>query len=321
MRHKSQNQINFDRMAALLALTAVAAYDYGIRIWMLFFTAAGVSLAAEYLCLRVRRQRMTLRHLDAAVSGCILLMLLPPTVPVTVLIMSCIFAIIIGRGLFGGMENPVIPSAAAGFCFAMLNNRAAVSAFPAEKAALPLVIPDTAALTDGLSGIWNRYGEFSVSGYDLLTTVPAQPIGSASIVLLIVIAVVLMLRRSACAWVIVPAVMLSVIYTLLMSNLRTPVVYTAACCLTNQLLFSLIFLYGDPQLAPSRIGSMFTGLTAGFASVLLTRLCYAADVPVYLSVLLSPVMIWIRRIFPAEHASSPKGGGTSDGHARKAAAR
>lgn len=313
MRHKHQNELNFDRAAALIALTAVAAYDYGVRIWMLFGIAAAVSLLAEYICLRIRGRRFRRRHLDAAVSGIILLMLLPPTVPVTVLIMSCIFAIIIGRGLFGGMENSVIPSATAGFCFAALNNRADITMYPAAKAVLPLNIPESLALTEGFSGIWNRHGTFAVADYDLVTTVPAQPVGSASVVLLIVIAVVLMLRRSASAWVILPAAVPAVIYTLFISNLRTPLAYAAACCLTNQFLFSLIFLYGDPRHASMTVGDLLTGLTVGLASVVLTRFCYVTDAPVYLCIMLSPVMLWVRRLFPANsRAASPKGGGIPD---------
>lgn len=313
MRHKHQTEINFDRFAALTALTAVAAYDYGVRILLLFGIAAAVSVLAEYLCLRIRRKRFRRKHLDAAVSGIVLLMLLPPTVSVTVLIMSCIFAIIIGRGLFGGMENSVIPSAAAGFCFAALNNRADITMYPAAKGALPLNISDTVSLTEGLSGIWNRHGTFAVSDYDLATTVPAQPIGSASIVLLIVIAVVLMLRRSASAWVILPAVVPAVLYSLLISNLHAPLAYAAACCLTNQFLFSLIFLFGDPRHGPMTIGGLLIGLTVGLTATVLTRFCYIANAPVYLSVMLSPLMLWVRRLFPeASRATSPKGGGRLD---------
>lgn len=313
MRHKHQTEINFDRFAALTALTAVAAYDYGVRILLLYCIAAAVSAAAEYLCLRIRRKRFRRRNLDAAVSGIVLLMLLPPTVSVSVLIMSCIFAIIIGRGLFGGMENSVIPSAAVGFCFAALNNRANITMYPTEKTVLPLTVSDSVSLTEGLSGIWNRHGTFAVSNYDLATTVPAQPIGSASIVLLIVIAVVLMLRRSASAWVILPAIVPAVVYTLLISNLHAPLAYAAACCLTNQFLFSLIFLFGDPRHGSVTIGGLLIGLTVGLTAAVLTRFCYITDAPVYLSVMLSPLMIWVRRLFPEmPRTASPKGGGKPD---------
>ncbi|MBR4199739.1 MAG: RnfABCDGE type electron transport complex subunit D [Oscillospiraceae bacterium] len=315
MRKQNQQltQSISDRFAALLALTAAAAYDYGIRIIILAVTAAGVSLLAEYLMLRLRKKTFTLLNTDAAVSGLILLMLMPPTVPFSLLIMSCIFAIIIGRGLFGGMENPVIPSAAAGFCFAFLNQHDAVTAFPAEKIRLPLVIPDDFILRDDLSAFWNRAGKIDVSDYDLLTTVPAQPIGSASLILLLVIAVVLMLRHSASPWLIIPASVFSVTFHLAMSNMKTPLIYTAGCLLANQLLFALIFLFGDPRLAPPSIGGITAGLAAGISCAISSRFWFISDAPVFLVIILSPAMLWIRTMMQElQSAGKPKGGIGSD---------
>ena len=315
MRNQKQkiSDSTFDRLAALLALTAAAAYDYGLRIWLLAGTAAGVSLLAEYLVLRLRKKQFTLQNLDAAVSGLILLMLMPPTVPFSLLIMSCIFAIIIARGLFGGMENPVIPATAAGYCFAFLNQRSAVTSFPAEKIRLPLLIPDGFPLQSGISVLWNRAGKFDAAPFDLMTAVPALPLGSASLVLLTVIAAVLLLRRSASPWVMIPACGFIITFNLVMSNMRTPLIYAAGCLLTNQMLFSLIFLHCDPKLAPPGFGGITAGLAIGIACALATRFLFISDAPVFLAVMLSPVMLWIRTLMQALlTADDTKGGGSNE---------
>ena len=310
---QQNNSVIFDRFAALLALTAVAAYDYGIRIWLLAGTAAGVSLLAEYLMLRLRKQPFSLQNLDAAVCGLILLMLMPPAVPFSLLIMSCIFAIIIARGLFGGMQHPVLPAPAVGFCFAFLNQGNAVTQFPAEKLRLPLRITEELTMRNGISMLWNRAGKFEADPYDLITTIPAQPIGSASLVLLLAIALVLMLRRAASPWVIIPAAGFSAAFHLAMSNLQSPLLCAAGCLLANQLLFALIFLHGDPSLAPPSFGGITAGLAVGISCALASRFLFISNAPVYLAVILSPVMLWIRALLAdAEAADEAKGGGSDE---------
>ena len=161
MHKPDPKRILFDRFTAILALLAAASYDYGIRIWILAAAAAASSLLTERICLYIRKKPFKAENLDSGLIGLVLLLLLPASIPVSLLIMSCIFAIIIGRQVFGGKENPVILPAASGFAFCMLNNRAAVTLFPESKTHLPVLIPDTVTLTDGISFVWNRAGRFS----------------------------------------------------------------------------------------------------------------------------------------------------------------
>lgn len=307
MRSKSQSEITFDRAAALLAVICTAVYDYGIRIIMLAGIAAAVSLLTERLCLYAQKKPFTRHNLDAGLCGIILLMLMPPSVPVSLLIMSCIFAIIIGRQMFGGRENPVIPAAAAGYLFAMLNNRAAMTAFPKKKLPLPLFDIDTEKLTDGISMLFNRTGKIGGSVTDWLTGCPAQPIGTCSIVLLIVIAAVLMLRRSASAYVLLPMMTVTFLCNWMFLYLRQPVNVFVGTFLTNQLLFSAIFLYSDTDFAPPSVAGICFGMVTGGLIVFFTRILYVYDAPVMLSVLMGPFAVWMRDIMKAP-ATAGKGG-------------
>lgn len=316
MRAKSEREIAADRALALLAILCTAAYDYGPRIWMLGGIAAGVSLLTEWIFLYIRKQKFTAKHLDAAVSGLILLMLMPPAVSVSLLIMSCIFANIIGRQLFGGKENPVIPTAAAGYCFALLNDRIDMTSFPAEKLKLPLFSIDPETLTAGVTDAFNHDGAFPNNIYGWLAGLPNQPIGTCSVVLLIVIALVLMLRRSLSAWTAIPMLFFVIVSNLIFAYLRKPEMTVIGSLLTNQLLFSIIFLYGDPDFAPPNLaGSLFGILAAGCIAVL-TRVLFVYDAPVLLTVLLSPLQIWLRLVMQIPESTSQKRKGGSDQHAK-----
>ena len=297
MRAKPENEITSDRAAALLTIAAAAAYSYGMRILLLCAAAAAVSMAAELFCLYLRKIPFRFRHLDAAVTGVVLVMLMPPAVPLSLVIMSCIFAIIIARGLFGGKDNPVIPAAAAGYCFAMLNAPEAMTLFPPEKTHLPLLGIDRSSLTEGLSAVWNARGRFPESPTEWAVGPAGLPIGSASLVLLAVIALVLICRRSASPWVIVPMTAVIIAGEIALNRFRTPELQAAAACLTNQTLFAIIFLFGDPAFSPPHVAGMLWGLLCACVLVLLARLHPVLDAPVLLAVLAAPVSVFLRSLY------------------------
>ena len=296
MHKPSHKRILFDRYAAIAAILAAAAYDYGIRIWILAAAAAACSVLTARICNFVCKKPLGTDNPDAGIFGLILLLMLPPTVPFSLLIMSCIFAIIIGSQMFGGKGNPVLPPAAAGYCFCMLNSRSLTVSFPAVKQILPLAIPESMKLTGGVSVLWNRSGRFSVSVMEWLTGLPCQPVGTGSVVLLAAVAVILILRGSAASWVTVPALIASVSCNLLVSNLQHPVSVVIGSLLTNQMLIAVLFLHADPDYAPQGAAGIVYGFAVGFASFFASRMMYVYDAPVLLAVLLSPLMILLRRL-------------------------
>ena len=281
----------FDRACALTAILAAAAYGYGMRIWLLAGAAFAVSLLTEWCCLYLRKRPFTRADLDAGLCGVILMLMMPASVPFSLLIMSCIFAIIFGRQLLGGRENPVVHPAAAGFCFALLNQRAVMTAFPKRFGTIPLAGAFADALTDGISSAFNRGSGLAGHLTDWLIGLPNQPAGTGSVVLLAVVAAVLVLRRAANGWVVLPAVGFAAFCSVLLGYMREPAEQIIGLCLTNQFLFAVIFLHGDPDHAPPDLAGSLYGVALAGASVILTRLVYVTDAPVMLAVFFSPAAL------------------------------
>ena len=188
LQAKRDTVISLDRALALSALVTVGTYSYGWRVLLLCAVSACVCMVTELIGLYLRQVPFGFRHAEAAVCGVVLVMLFPPTVPLSLLIMSGIFAIIIGRQVFGGGEQPLFPSAAVGYCFARLTDPEAVLRYPAEKGAVALLSPQRDALVQGVSATWNRSGTFPGSLDDWLLGLPNQPLGTGSLLLLCVIA-------------------------------------------------------------------------------------------------------------------------------------
>ena len=296
MQTVTEKQRILDRSVVLAALMIPAAVDYGFRIVMLCAAAASVSMLTELICLYLRHDPFRLRHLDAAVTGVILTMLMPPTVPLSLLMISCIFAIIIGRQVFGGKDRPLFPPAAVGFCFAFLNQKLAVQTYPAEKCIIPLFDPEKIETVSGLTDLWNHSSDFRARFSDVLLGVPRLPIGTGSLLLLLTAALVLIFRRSARAWTLLPMLSVIVSGNLIMTWYHNPMPVVYASLLTNQSIFAVMFLFSDPDYAPPGIFGALYGVFCGLLCVLMTRMLFIADAPVILSVFLAPLAYYLRSL-------------------------
>ena len=305
---KSQSRRLFDRACALLAILIAAGYGFGLRIWALAGAAAGVSLLTEWICQYLRKKPFTQANLDAGLCGVILMLMMPATVSFSLLIMSCIFAIIIGRQLFGGRENPVVHPAAAGFCFALLNQHAQMTQFPKSYGILPMLHADAVTLTEGVSDAFNRGNGLAGHMTDWLIGLPNQPVGTGSVVLLCAVAAVLVLRRSASGWVTVPAVVFTVFCNLLFGYFRRPEMQLIGSFLANQFLFAVIFLHADPDYAPPQLAGSLYGIVLAGCTVILTRVLFVTDAPAALAVMLSPVALRLREMMAAAERDAQKGG-------------
>lgn len=294
MPAKRDTVITLDRALALSALVIVGTYSYGWRVLLLCAVSACVCMLTELIGLYLRKVPFGYRHAEAAVCGVVLVMLLPPTVPLSLLIMSGIFAIIIGRQVFGGGEQPLFPSAAVGYCFARLMSSEAVLRFPAQKGAVALLSPSRDALVQGVSSMWNRSGTLAGTLDDWLLGLPNQPLGTGSLLLLAVIALMLPVRRSANVWVLLPMLAALLSGSVMLGWFRDPFAAAAGCCLTNQTLFAAVFLLADPFCTPRGIAGIAYGFTAGALVLLLTRFYGVTDAPVMLAVLMSPLAAFMR---------------------------
>lgn len=309
MNPKSRTEQIFDRLIVLAAIITVAAFDYGPRIPVFSLLAAASAMLTELICLYLRHERFGFRHLDAAVCGVLIYLMMPQTVSVSLIILSCVFAIIIGRQVFGSGKQALFPTAAVGYCFGLIQSSVQMRSFPEQKGFLPMYFSDSVTKGVGLSEQWNTTGRFPSDPIDWLTGPAGLPTGSVSVLLLLIAALVLCLRRSASFPVLLP--MLTVICTVnaALHLFQAPLQVCTASLLTNQTLFAAIFLYADPAYAPKSLYGFLYGLLCGILILILTCFFAVTDAPVMLAVLTAPLAQYLRQ---PERYEIGKGGGTSD---------
>jgi electron transport complex protein RnfD len=124
----STRSIMLDVIIGLIPAMAAAAYFFRRYALILLATCVISAVVTEWLCNLVRRKSNPLESLgdfSAVITGIILALSLPPALPAWAAVIGSIFAIVVGKMVFGGLGANIFNPAMAGrafltACFGML---------------------------------------------------------------------------------------------------------------------------------------------------------------------------------------------------------
>lgn len=99
-------------LVALLPAVVASGIFFGLRAILLILLCTAASVALEGLCRMVMKREQTISDLSAAVTGLLLALNLPVTMPIWQALIGCFVAIVVVKQLFGGLgqnfANPAI---------------------------------------------------------------------------------------------------------------------------------------------------------------------------------------------------------------------
>ena len=116
------SRIMLDVVIALLPGLAVGVWVLGIRALFVTLVCVASAVASEWLYSLITRKRQTVIDCSAIVTGLLLAMTLPHTVPYWQAAVGSVFAIILTKALCGGLGQNVFNPALAARAFLMLIN-------------------------------------------------------------------------------------------------------------------------------------------------------------------------------------------------------
>lgn len=117
---KNTQHIMLDVIIALVPALLVGVVKFGMRALMVTLVSIIAAVAAEWLCGMVVYRRNTVKDLSSVVTGLLLALTLPATVPYWAAAVGSAFAIIVVKGLCGGLGKNVFNPALAARAFLML---------------------------------------------------------------------------------------------------------------------------------------------------------------------------------------------------------
>ena len=271
------------------SLAFVAVCFYGIRAAAVLGLAAVTAMLTDFVCLFLRRRSYKLIDFSNVGNALVMVLMFPATVPYSIVILSTMFATVVGAHVFGYRRDLLFPPSAVGYLFAVTCWKNEILLFPEVGRHLAL-FGNEVAMHESLTAQFNEKGSIHYLHTELLEcligAVPG-PMGTSCIIMLVLGAVILLVRRQLDPFAVL-GYLLCVLF---------PIVYGQAdsgILLTNMLLFSMIWLIGDTALMPCRGPAAYlavagTGILTGFL-ITSYHLEYA---PLVAVILTCPLWRWI----------------------------
>ncbi len=165
---------------ALLPTTLFGIYNFGYRALILILVTIASCVASEWIFDRIVHKKNTIGDLSAVVTGLLLALNLPSTLPWWEAVLGGVFAIIIVKCLFGGLGQNFMNPALGARCFLLI-------AFAAD---MTNFVTDTYTGATPLAAM--RSGE-AVNTMDMLIGRTAGTIGETSAIAILIGAIFLIL--------------------------------------------------------------------------------------------------------------------------------
>ena len=113
---------------ALLPETIYGVMLFGFRALLVVLVSVAGSVVFEAAFQKLTKQNITVSDCSAVVTGLLLALVLPPTVPLWQVLLGDLFAIVVAKGFFGGLGANVWNPALTGRAFLFVSFSAAIGA-------------------------------------------------------------------------------------------------------------------------------------------------------------------------------------------------
>ena len=115
------SSIMLDVVIALLPATFFGIYQFKIKALLIILTTIITCVLSEYIYEYFMKKTITIKDLSAVVTGLILALNLPATVPLWIPMIGGIFAIIVVKQLYGGLGQNFMNPALVARCFLLIS--------------------------------------------------------------------------------------------------------------------------------------------------------------------------------------------------------
>lgn len=138
----STASIMLDVVIALLPASIMGVYNFGISAFLLIVICMASCVASEWAFEYFTKRKITISDFSAVVTGLLLALNLPPSLPWWMAVLGSVFAIIVVKQLFGGIGQNFMNPALAARCFLLLSFTMAMTNFTydAVTTATPLAM-------------------------------------------------------------------------------------------------------------------------------------------------------------------------------------
>ena len=284
-------------LIALVPPLAFAVYNFG----PLALTTAAVSVAGccffEWLYRLLLRKNNTLGDLSAAVTGLLIAMVSPVTIPLWILLIGDFFAIVVVKQLFGGVGKNFLNPALAARAF-MLSWAGEMTRWVGPRSSLPFYgsTVDAATFATPMSYLHANDLEGLMKATDLpkmFVGLTGGSMGEVSAMLLLLGGLFLLWRKVITWYIPVSYIGTVAVLTFLFPRGNDPVQWMLCNLLGGGLMLGAVFMATDYVTSPvSHLGQAIFGVGCGLITVFI-RYFGSYNEGVCYAILIMNLTVWL----------------------------
>ena len=263
---------------ALLPTTLFGIYNFGYRALILILVTIASCVASEWIFNKIVHKIQTINDLSAVVTGLLLALNLPATLPWWEAVLGGVFAIIVVKCMFGGLGQNFMNPALGARCFLLIAFAANMTNFTIDSytGATPL-----AAMRNG----------DAVNTMDMLIGRTAGTIGETSAIAILIGAIFLILMGVIDLRIPASYIITFVVFMLLFSGHGADWTYITAQLCGGGLMLGAFFMATDYVTSPiTPMGQIIFGICCGIFTGLFR--CFGANAEgVSFAIILSNILV------------------------------
>lgn len=295
-KKKSERFLWIDIMLTLLAIEIMQYFYYGIRAVALSGVCVGISFAAEIVSLNLMNRDFTADDLTCISDALIISLMLPAVMDFRIAAIACVFAVIVAKNIFGGRDNMIFSPAATAYVFMLVSWKNQVLMFT-EPHVRTEISEKAENLVSSASHIFNTSGRMNYSDFEILMGNMSGAGGAVSILLLIVSAVILILRRNISFGAFLGTVFGTAFPAYCIPVCRNKYDSVKYMLVSNMILFAAVYIISDRRIAPRKnYYAFFYGFFIAMLSYILLLKTEKENIIIIVSVLFTPVSLTFRNI-------------------------
>lgn len=284
---------------ALLPLCVCGVVLFGVPALITIFVSVTSCVVFEWLFQRLTKQVVRVGDLSAIVTGIMLALVLPPSIPIWMTMLGSLFAIVVAKGFFGGIGANVFNPALTGRAFLFVSFPVAMSSWT-----VPLDgVSGATVLSEIKTGVFfadpDMYLQFFLGNR-------AGCIGETS-VLLVLVAFVVLLAIRVIDW-------------------RAPVAMVAVCALctwisggdpimsilSGGLMFGAVFMATDYATTPvTKYGRLVFGAGCGLITFLIRKFGGYPEGVMFSILIMNVLTPFLNKLVPAKYGYKKSNGGSA----------
>lgn len=236
---------------ALLPASIFGVYNFGLRALLLIAVCIATCVASEWIFEKIVHKKSTIKDLSAVVTGLLLALNLPHTLPIWQAVLGSVFAIVIVKMLFGGLGQNFMNPALGARCFLLISFASTMTSFTYDgvTGATPLALL--------------KNGE-SVDTMKMFLGTTAGTIGETSVIAILIGAIFLILMGVINLRIPAAYIGSFVIFLLLFSGRGFDGTYITAQLCGGGLMLGAFFMATDYVTSPiTPMGQIIFGILLG----------------------------------------------------------